>query len=151
MHFGTLFAKPVTYNVRRQSYFCRQGINVSEACSINPSRFVCLIVVEKGELATMLSAAENPSHTKFSVTDALRNDYAFGTFQTIRFLQLAPQAIARLIGDRDRETDVGLFADVFWKTAKRKTISPKPKPKKGEQTGPLPPDPRLYLESHPTI
>ena len=140
-HFATMYGKSVGYNGRRHSYFCRQGINVSDACATNPPRFVCLVVIEKGELAIMLSASENPSHTRFGMTDRLRNDYAFGIFQTIKFLQLAPQAIARLISESDRETDQGLLSDVFWKPANRREIKPKPKPDNGDETGTQSPDP----------
>ncbi len=139
-HFATMYGKSVGYNGRRHSYFCRQGISVSDACATNPPRFVCLIVVDRGELAIMLSASENPSHTRFGMTDRLRNDYAFGIFQTIKFLQLAPQAIARLINQADRESDQGLLSDVFWRVADRREIKRKPKDVKGDETGTEQPD-----------
>lgn len=141
LQFANLYVKPVNYNVRRNSYFCRQGINVSHACPANPVRFVCLLIAEKGELANLLSASENPSHTRFVMTDTLRDDYAFGTMQTIRFLQSAPQAIARLINERDLEPDQGLFADVFWKPAERRVVKQKPKPDNGSTTEPDDPPP----------
>ena len=141
IHFANMYVKPVSYNVQRNSYFCRQGINVSNACRANPAHFVCLIVVEKGELANLLSTSENPSHTSFGMTDALRDDYPHGTLQTIRFLQLAPQAIARLINERDLEEDQGLFADVFWKPAERRVVRRKPKPNNGGDTEPEDPQP----------
>ena len=141
VHFANLYVKPVSYNVQRNSYFCRQGINVSNACRANPFHFVCLIVVEKGELANLLSTSENPSHTSFGMTDALRDDYPRGTLQTIQFLRRAPQAVARLISERDLETDGGLFADVFWKPAKDRIVKPEPKPDNGDDTDPPPPPP----------
>ena len=141
IHFANLYVKPVSYNGQRNSYFCRQGINVSTACSANPTHFVCLIVVEKGELANLLSTSENPSHTSFGMTNALRDDYPTGTLQTIRFLQRAPQAVARLISERDLEADQGLFADVFWKPAKRRVVKPRPKPDNGNDTEPEEPQP----------
>ena len=145
-----MYVKPVSYVGQRNSYFCRQGINVSNACGTNPARFVCLIVVEKGELATLLSSSENPSHTTFEMTNALRDDYPFGTLQTIRFLQRAPQAVARLINERDLEADQGLFADVFWKPAERRVAKPKPKPENGDEPEPddSPPSPPPRIQAY---
>ena len=137
-----IFGRPVHYRTSRKSYFCRDGVNVASACSTNPAGFVFLVVIDRGDLANMLSAAENPSHTEFQRTDALREKYTHGTFQTIRFLQNASSAVARILERDLEEEDPGLFADVFWKVSKNQQLTKqRRKRRRGENVDPPPPPP----------
>ncbi len=110
-----LYGKPVSYRTRRRSYFSRQGVNVERACQRNPDGYVFLVAPSSGALSDMLASAENPAHTEFMGTDAIKQRYERGTMQTIRFLQTAPQGIAKVLEVEDDEPDQGLFSDVFWR------------------------------------
>lgn len=120
MSIAKLYGKPVGRSRRkRKSYFTRRGINIADACRENPNGFVFLIEVDDPQLAGMVGAAENPSHTNLSSRDKLRDSYERGSVAQIDFLRQSPSGVAYAIEEDDREPDTTLLSDIFWR--------PKPK------------------------
>lgn len=142
-----VLGQPVSYGVKRRSYFVRGGLFIERACPLNPAGYVFLVVVpEDGPLARMLVAAENPSHTTFENTDEIKQKYRHGAMTTISFVRDAALEIARLIETQEQVVDEDLFADVFWKPKKPDASKRRPRP---NPMPPLPdpppvPSPRAY-------
>ncbi len=110
-----VYCQRVPYSTRRRSYLVRQGINVGRACVTNPPHRIFLVVVEDGPLADLMGFAENPSHTNFERTDAIRQRYRRGAMNTIGFASGAPSAIVRMLDAQNDDSAAVLFGDIFWK------------------------------------
>ena len=134
-----IYGKSVPYKTRRKSYLVREGINIGLECKTNPSQRVFFIVIEKGALANMMGAAENPSHTRFQLTNSIKQDYRRGAMKTIGFVTTAPIAISRMLDAKDEDTVATLFSDIFWKVP-APTDPPKSRPRQrvplGKTEGP---------------
>ena len=115
MSLFTVCGRRVLYSTSRRSYLVRQGINVARACPRNPSHHVFFVIVNEGPLAQLLGDAENPSHTEFERTDAIKQGYRHGVMRTIQFVTSAPAAVKGWLDRRDDDFIAGLFGDVFWK------------------------------------
>ncbi len=120
-----VYGKRVPYQTRRRSYLVRQGISVSGQCATNPPHRIFLIVVDQGSLAELMADAENPSHTHFERTDAVKENYQWGAMSTIRFATNTPAAIARLLDAKDEDSAASLFNDIFWKVPVANVAPPK--------------------------
>jgi hypothetical protein len=115
LSFFKLYGRTVPYTTRRKSYLVRQGIHVSDACATNPPHRIFIVVVETGPFAELLGSAENPSHSKFERTDAIRQRYRRGAMRTIGFVTGAPHAIVRILDRKDEDSVASLFGNIFWR------------------------------------
>ena len=125
----TVYGQHVPYTTRRRSYLVRQGISVGRACATNPPHRVFLVVVETGDLADLMGFAENPSHTNFERTDAIKQDYQRGAMNTIRFVTGSPAAIVRMLDAQDEDSAASLFNNIFWKVPEQ-SVKPHPRRRK---------------------
>ena len=110
-----VYGQKVPYTVRQKSYLVRQGINVGRACRTNPPHRIFFVVVESGHLADMMGFAENPSHTNFERTDAIRQGYQRGAMNAIGFVTGSPSAIVRMLDAQNEDSAASLFSDIFWR------------------------------------
>ncbi len=110
-----IYCQRVLYPTRRKSYLVRQGINVGNACSVNPRNRIFLVVVNDGLLAELMGDGENPSHTSFERTEVVKQRYKRGAMARIDFARYAPSGISRWLEQRQDDEETGLFGDVFWK------------------------------------
>ena len=127
----TVYGQHVPYTTRRRSYLVRQGISVGRACATNPPHRVFLVVVENGHLADLMGASENPSHTNFERTDAIKQDYQRGAMQTIGFVTSSPNAIVRMLDAQDEDSAASLFNNIFWKVPQPSAV---PQPRRRRRT-----------------
>ena len=125
----TIYGQHVPYTTRRRSYLVRQGISVGRACATNPPHRVFLVVVEDGHLADLLGFAENPSHTSFERTDAIKQDYQRGAMNTIGFVTSSPAAFVRMLDAQDEDSAASLFNNIFWRVPDR-SVEPQPRRRK---------------------
>ena len=145
----TVYGQHVPYTTRRRSYLVRQGISVRRACAINPPHRVFLVVVENGPLADLMGFAENPSHTNFERTDAIKQGYQRGAMNTIGFVTSSPNAIVRMLDAQDEDSAASLFNNIFWKVP-QPSAEPQPRRRKrvvrpGETVSPT-----VVVERHVT-
>ena len=138
--FFTVYGQKVPYTTRKRSYLVRQGISVGRACVINPPHRIFFVVVENGPLADLMGFAENPSHTNFERTDAIRQHYQRGAMETIRFVTSSPSAMVRMLDAQNEDSAASLFNDIFWRVPDNLPETPKRKRKvvirRGESIAP---------------
>lgn len=131
----TIYGQRVNYQVKRRSYFVRDGISITRACTWNPSGYIFIVTPTGPELSAMLKAAENPSHASFIRTNELKQSYGRRGMGTVEFTTSAPVEIAKWLDQEQVEEESGLFSDVFYKhvestTTRRRRASRRNRPPK---------------------
>lgn len=112
-HFDIYLAKDVD-DVARKPLFIREGIKIPED-RVPPVRgYASIVVIEPGELATLLGDSENPAHTEWEKNAAkFRNKYRWGP-TTIDFVRLSVGKFFSLMSQEDNEEDATILSDIFY-------------------------------------
>ncbi len=95
--------------------FVRNGIIIPDVRRRRRGRekFVSLVVIEDGPIATLLGDAETPAHTRWDKNTAnFKGKYTYGGGY-IEFVASAPTQLVRILTSVGEEKDVLLLADVF--------------------------------------
>jgi hypothetical protein len=124
-----------------ENYFIREGIRISSMTSFKERGIRGMVVIDEGELTTLIGDAENPAHTEWQKDSSkFRNKYKHGS-KTIDFVKASLREIIRRLMKPAEGVDNELLGEVFYYDLPRKQ-QPDEKPKtardkkeKGEKPG----------------
>lgn len=111
-----VFVKQLPELQRSSVRFVRQGLTISEVRSGNVGTVSALVVVDRGDLAELLRAAENPAHTTWKredrLEDRLNHDFIGGESR-IGVVVDAPKVLVGRLLESSGEVDYDLLAEFF--------------------------------------
>ena len=94
-------------------WFVREGIRITEDKVPYVNGLICLALIQRGALATMIGDSENPAHTEWEKNAVkFRNKYDWGP-STIDFVRRGFTNFLKLLDENDAELDDIILADIF--------------------------------------
>lgn len=124
-----------------ENYFIREGIRISSIISFRDRGIRGMVVIDEGELTTLIGDSENPAHTEWQKDSSkFRNKYKHGA-KTLDFVKASLREIIRRLMKPPVGVDTEALKDVFYldltqhepsEEVPRKT---KDKEEKGEKPG----------------
>ncbi|HTR01481.1 MAG TPA: hypothetical protein VMH83_15895 [Candidatus Acidoferrum sp.] len=128
----------------RKPLFVREGITIPEDRVPQVRGYTSIVVIETGDLATLLGDSENPAHTEWEKNAIkFKGKYKWGP-TTIDFVRLSVGKLLNLLSQSDEDEDPFVLSDIFYlnlpenedevpQSRKRKL-----QPNKGEEPEPPP-------------
>lgn len=93
--------------------FVRENITVTEDRLERIGEYICLSIIERNALSTMLGDAENPAHTEWEKNaEKFKNKYEWGP-STIDFIRLSFKKIIKALSEVDDDIDHSILSDIF--------------------------------------
>lgn len=97
-----------------ENYFIREGIRISGVSSFRERGIRGMVVIDEGELTTLIGDAENPAHTEWQKDSSkFRNKYKHGA-KTIDFVKASLREIIRRLLKPAEGVDKELLGEVFY-------------------------------------
>lgn len=101
-------------DLSRKPLFIREGITIPEDRVSTVRGYTSLVVIDPGDLATLLGDSENPAHTEWEKNAIkFKGKYKWGP-TTIDFVRKAVGNILKLMSQGDEDIDVNLLSDIFY-------------------------------------
>ncbi|WOJ92926.1 hypothetical protein R0135_14185 [Congregibacter variabilis] len=138
-HFDIFLSKDIT-DTSRKPRFVREGIIIPEDRVPKVRGYTSMVVIDSGDVATLLGDSENPAHTEWEKNATkFKGKYKWGP-TTIDFVRLSVGKFLNLMSQGDEEEDRALLSDIFFLDApeneddvpdarkRRKKIKPGPDP-----------------------
>ena len=127
-----------------ENYFIREGIRISGVSSFRERGIRGMVVIDEGEITTLIGDAENPAHTEWQKDSSkFRNKYKHGA-KTLDFVKASLREIIRRLLKPAEGVDPELLGDVFYveipekRPPEEKSKKTPDKKEKGEKPGPGP-------------
>jgi len=112
-HFDIYLLKDLT-DLSRKPRFIREGITIPEDRVPTVRGYTSLVVIEPGDLATLLGDSENPAHTEWEKNSTkFKGKYKWGP-TTIDFVRHGVVKLLKLMSQGDEDKDVNLLSDIFY-------------------------------------
>jgi hypothetical protein len=97
-----------------ENYFIREGIRISSIISFRDRGIRGMVVIDEGELTTLIGDAENPAHTEWQKDSSkFRNKYKHGA-KTLDFVKASLREIIRRLMRPPVGVDTEALKDVFY-------------------------------------
>lgn len=124
-----------------ENNFIREGIRISGVSSFKDRGIRGMVVIDEGELTTLIGDAENPAHTEWQKDSSkFRNKYKHGA-KTLDFVKASLREIIRRLMKPAEGVDKEILGDVFFvdlpekqRTEEKSKKAPEKK-EKGEKPG----------------
>jgi hypothetical protein len=127
-----------------ENYFIREGITISGISSFKDKGIRGMVVIDEGDLTTLIGDAENPAHTEWQKDSSkFRERYIHGP-STLAFVKASLREIIRRLMKPAEGVDKELLGDIFYvdvpeiKPPEEKPRKTPDKEKKGEKPGTVP-------------
>lgn len=124
-----------------ENYFIREGIRISSIISFRDRGIRGMVVIDEGELTTLIGDAENPAHTEWQKDSSkFRNKYKHGA-KTLDFVKASLREIIRRLMRPPVGVDTEALKDVFYfdltqnVTTEEKPQKARDKKEKGKNPG----------------
>ncbi len=112
--FFNIFLSRDISDVARKPQFVREGITIPEDRVSVVRGYTSIVVIEPGNLATLLGDSENPAHTEWEKNAAkFKGKYRWGP-TTIDFVRGSVTKLLNLLSQSDDEEDVTILSDIFY-------------------------------------
>ena len=97
-----------------ENYFIREGITISGISSFRDKGIRGMVVIDEGDLTTMIGDAENPAHTEWQKDSSkFRDKYVHGP-TTLNFVRFSLKEIIRRLMKPAEGVDKELLGDIFY-------------------------------------
>lgn len=97
-----------------ENYFIREGIRISSIISFRDRGIRGMVVIDEGELTTLIGDSENPAHTEWQKDSSkFRNKYKHGA-KTLDFVKASLREIIRRLMKPPVGVDTEALKDVFY-------------------------------------
>ncbi len=97
-----------------ENYFVREGIRISGVTSFKDRGIRGMVVIDEGELTTLIGDAENPAHTEWQKDSSkFRNKYKHGA-KTLDFVKASLREIIRRLLKPAEGVDKEVLGDIFY-------------------------------------
>jgi len=127
-----------------ENYFIREGITISGVSSFREKGIRGMVVIDEGDLTTMIGDAENPAHTEWQKDSSkFRDKYIHGP-TTLNFVRFSLKEIIRKLMKPAEGVDQELLGEIFFidipqeMPAGKKPEKTPDKKKKGDHPEPAP-------------
>jgi hypothetical protein len=127
-----------------ENYFIREGITISGISSFKDKGIRGMVVIDEGDLTTLIGDAENPAHTEWQKDSSkFRERYHHGP-STLNFVKASLREIIRRLMKPAEGVDKELLGEIFYvdipefQTPEEKPRKAPDKEKKGDQQGKIP-------------
>lgn len=126
------------------NFFIREGIRISGITSFKDKGIRGMVVIDEGDLTTLIGDAENPAHTEWQKNSSkFREKYLHGP-RTLDFVKASLREIIRRLMKPAEGIDKELLGDIFYidipesRPPEEKPEKSPDKKKKGDKKGDIP-------------